>query len=81
MIYSIPIVGWLLGLFFAIGAAVPFWFCWNALAPKFFYWLPLVYQQLSFWETVGLFVIISILKSCLPALVSVNNSSESKNDK
>ena len=79
MIYSIPIVGWLIGLFFHVCLAIPFWICWNALAPKYFYFLPDVYHQVGFWEAVGLFIIASILKSVLvPRLMSVSSESKVK---
>jgi hypothetical protein len=65
MIYSIPIVGWLLGLFFHTMLAIPFYFLWNGLAPTYFYWLPPVYQNLGFMTIVGLFILLSILKAVL----------------
>lgn len=82
MIYAIPVFGWAIGLFFHISLAVPFYVCWNALAPKFFYWLPPVYLQLGFWETVGLFIIATVLKLVfVPRFVSSNSSSSSESKK
>jgi hypothetical protein len=76
MLYALPVFGWFFGLLFHISLAVPFYICWNALAPKFFYWLPPVYQHLGFWETVGLFVVISILKWVfVPRLAHVESKS------
>lgn len=65
MIYAVPVVGWVVGLFFHICLAIPFYFVWNWLAPTYLYWLPAVYQQLGFWTIVGLFVLLSILKTVL----------------
>lgn len=65
MIYAIPVVGWLIGFIIHVSLAIPFYFCWNWLAPKFFYWVPPVYQTLGFWEIVGLFVVLAILKLIL----------------
>lgn len=65
MIYSIPIVGWLVGLFFHTMLAIPFYFLWNGLAPTYLYWLPPVYQNLGFMTIVGLFILLSILKAVL----------------
>ena len=66
----VPIIGWILSLFFALSMAVPFYFFWNAVAPTYFYWLPMVYQHLPFWDIVMLFVSWSIVKSVLfPTLV------------
>ena len=75
MIYAIPVVGWLVGLFFHTMLAIPFYFVWNWLAPTYFYWLPSVYLQIGFWNIVGLFIIMSILKTVLlPTFVSRNTT-------
>ena len=75
-VYGIPIFGWLIGAVLHTSLAVPFYFIWNALAPTYFYWLPPVYQNIGFWECVGLFIVVSILKAVLvPKLASVSTSS------
>ncbi len=51
-IYSIPIIGWLIGAVLHTSLAVPFYFIWNALAPTYFYFVPPVYQQIDFWPCV-----------------------------
>lgn len=74
-IYALPIFGWFLGLLFHASMAIPFWIVWNWLAPKFAYWLPAVYQHLGFWETVGLFIIMSTIKAVvLPTSFSSSSS-------
>lgn len=65
MIFSLPIVGWILGWVFCFSLAVPFWWFWNDLAPVYFYWLPPVYQSIPFGHCIGLFVVIAILKFVL----------------
>lgn len=78
-IYMIPVFGWLVGAFFHISLAIPFYFIWNALAPTYLYFVPLVYQQIGFWECVGLFIVASILKGVLvPKLASVSSESKGK---
>jgi hypothetical protein len=64
---AIPIVGWFLGLMFAVFSAVPFWFLWTycGLGQRYFYFLPAVYIDMGFWNIVGLFLVISILRSRL----------------
>lgn len=75
-IYAIPVFGWFIGAILHVSLAVPFYFIWNALAPTYFYFVPPVYQQIGFWECVGLFVVISILKAVLvPNLTSSTSSS------
>lgn len=65
MIYAIPVVGWFIGFGLHVCLAIPFYFLWWWLAGKFFYWLPPVYLTLGFWEIVGLFATVSILKFVL----------------
>lgn len=67
--------GWALSLIGAFGLAVPFWLFWTAwgLGARYFYWLPEVYHEIPFWHTVGLFIIVSILKTGVPQLAAVSN--------
>lgn len=77
MINKIPIVGWGLAIIAAVGLAVPFWFCWTlcGVGEEFFYFIPGVYQKISFWNCIGLFIVIAIIKGTLvPRLFSVSNS-------
>ena len=79
MLNALPIVGWVLSLFFSISLAIPFWIVWTVcgIGETYAYWLPKVYQAPGFWACVGLFMVISILKAVLvPRFVNV--SSESK---
>ena len=50
-------------LFFIVILSVPFHFIWNALAPTYFFFLPPVYQQIPFFDCVGLFAIAAILRT------------------
>lgn len=75
--YSIPVIGWIVGAFFHTCLAIPFYFIWNALAPTYFYWLPNVFHQIDFWDCVGLFIVISILKSVILPTFSSSSSSSS----
>ena len=79
MLNAIPVIGWLLSLVFTTSVAVPFWIVWSAcgIGSKYFYWLPEVYQRIPFWNCVGLFMVIGILKSVLtPKLVEVSQKVE-----
>ena len=81
MLNAIPVIGWLLSLIFSISLAVPFWICYSycGLGSKYFYWLPEVYQYVSFWNCVGLFICVSILKSLLvPKFSSITKKNENK---
>jgi len=80
MLNIIPVFGWLLSFILSASLAIPFYFIWNHLAPTYFYFIPEVYQNLPFWDTVGLFMIIPILKHMLiPSFIS--SSSSSSNEK
>lgn len=81
MINMVPVIGWLISMCISISMSVPFWICWNAcgIGAKYFYWLPEVYQQIPFWNCVGLFMVVSILKSILiPTLASVTNNNNKR---
>lgn len=77
MINAIPIVGWSLSLFFSISLAIPFWIVWTGfgIGSTYFYFLPPVWQAPGFWECVGIFISMSIIKVVfVPKLIDVNNS-------
>lgn len=81
MINAIPFIGWFLSAFFAISLAVPFWFIWTicGIGETYAYWLPAVYQRPGFWACVGIFIVVSIIKTVfVPRLASTSSSSESK---
>jgi len=72
---AIPVIGWTLSLLFNTSVAVPFWIIWTAcrIGEKYFYFVPETYRVIPFWNCVGLFMVIGILKSVLiPQIVSVS---------
>lgn len=76
MINKIPFIGWIFSAIASISLAVPFWFFWTywELGKEYFFFLPPVYQSIQFWNCVGLFVIVAILKGTLiPKVFSVSN--------
>jgi hypothetical protein len=82
MINKLPIIGWILSACASISLSVPFWIGWTAcgLGKKYFYWLPDVYQSIPFWDCVGLFIVLSIIKGTLiPKLVTVSNNNKNTN--
>ncbi len=78
MLNAIPFFGWFLSIVVSISLSIPFFIVWNALAPTYFYFLPQVYLAIPFWDCVGLFIIIPILKWMVPTLVSSSSSSKVK---
>jgi len=64
MINKLPIIGWILSSIASVSLAVPFYICWTAcgIGKTYFYFVPEVYQAISFWNCAGLFIILSILK-------------------
>ncbi len=79
MLNGLPIVGWFLSFVGNVSLAIPFWICWTVcgIGVLYFDFLPAKYQALPFWNTVGLFMCISILKAVLvPKLASVSQSNE-----
>lgn len=78
-LHAIPVIGTILSLCVTIFTAIPFWFVWTVLGigEKFFYFLPELYLSIGFWETVGLFMVLSILKMFSPFNVSSSSSGNS----
>jgi len=62
MINKIPVIGWFFSILASVSLSVPFYFCWNAVAPVYFYFLPEIYHNIPFWSCVALFVVIPIIK-------------------
>lgn len=75
---AIPIVGWFISLLVAMSLAVPFWFVWSCLGigATFFNFLPAVWLTIGFWQTVGVFTCVSILKLVVFPRSVVNNSNK-----
>jgi len=85
MINKLPIIGWLLSTVGAVSLAVPFWICWTVCntGSRYFYFLPEVYRSIPFWNCVGLFIVIAIIKgTIIPKIFHVSNSQTAnhKND-
>lgn len=76
MLNNIPIIGWLLDILFKISLSIIFTPFWNWLAPEYFDFLPEKYLQLGFWEVVGIFIILGILKQFSPLSIDNSNSNE-----
>ena len=70
---AIPIIGWALSLVLNTSMAVPFWIIWTVcgIGEKYFYFVPEKFLAIPFWDCVGIFVVIEILKSVLtPRIVN-----------
>jgi len=81
MLNSLPIIGWLISFIATTSLSLAFWVCWSVggIGTKYFYFLPDTYQDISFWNCVGLFIVISILKGTLiPKIFKVSNNQEVK---
>lgn len=78
MINSIPVLGWLLSIVFNTSLAIPFWLFWTHLeiGKRYFYFLPEIYLSVGFWDCVGIFVVLSVLKGFFPVLVSVSQTNK-----
>ena len=77
MINKIPLIGWLLSLAGNISLSIPFWVCWTVceIGRTYFDFLPAKYQAIPFWNYVGLFMVVGILKGTLSiSLASVNQN-------
>lgn len=67
---QIPIIGWFISFGLSVSLAIPFYICWYCceIGIDFFTFLPVNWQQAGFWQIVGLFVVVNIIKTVfLPA--------------
>ena len=67
---ALPIIGWFLGPLISMAVAIPFYVLWHWCAINtYFDFLPAKFVNIGFWDTVWLFLTISLLKMvCLPSM-------------
>ena len=79
------IVDWLTALLkasfqivFAIVLSIPYYFAWNAVAPKYFTFLPEEYMHIPYWHVVGITLAItwvgSLVGKLTPKIVSISQN-------
>ena len=65
---------------FAIVSAIPFYFAWNCIAPKYLPFVPQIYYNLPYWHIVGFFLIFTFIGEQIakltPTIISVNQTNE-----
>ena len=83
MINAIPVLGWIISLIVHASLAVPFWWFWTVcgIGRAYAYWLPSVYQTPGFWDTVMIFVVMSIIKVVFVPRLATGSYSSSDNKK
>ena len=63
---------------FSIVSAIPFYFAWNCVAPKYLYFIPKIYQDLPFWHIVAIFLVCTFvgeqIGKIVPTLVSIKQT-------
>ena len=64
MISKLPVIGWLLSFAASVSLSVPFWICWSTcgIGKTYFGFLPQQFHVIPFWNCVGLFIVVGILK-------------------
>ena len=69
---------------FAIVSAIPFVIAWNAVAPIYLGFLPVIYHKIPYWHFVGIILVCSFLGEQIgkltPKIISINQE-VSKNNK
>lgn len=76
---ALPVVGWVLSAIASVSMSLPFWYCWTlcGLGSLYFDFLPSQWQSIPFWNCVGLFISVSIIKSVfVPTFASVSQSNK-----
>ena len=81
MFSVVPFVGWVIDFILNFCLAVPFYFCYNAIADKWLFFLPENLQTVGFWESVALFFVASLVGALIqritPTIVKVDSSATS----
>lgn len=74
MLNTIPVFGWIIDFLAKTSLALPFWIVWTKLSigVDFFGFLPAQYHRPGFWETVGVFIVLGVLKGFSPFNVSAS---------
>ncbi len=64
MINAVPLLGWLLSFIGNASLAVPFWICWTVcdIGKTYFNFLPEQWQSIPFWNCVGLFMCMGLIR-------------------
>ena len=81
MINALPVIGWFLSAVANVSLAVPFWICWTicGIGETYFNFLPSQWQSIPFWNCVGLFISMTIIKTVfVPKLASVSHTANNE---
>lgn len=73
----VPVIGWLLSFIGVVSLSVPFWICWTVfgIGNLYFDFLPEQWRSIPFWNCVGIFTSVSIIKTAfVPKIVQVSQS-------
>ena len=79
MVNGIPVLGWIISFIVNVSLAFPFWYCWTIceIGSKYFDFLPSNWQSISFWNCVGLFISVSIIKTVfIPKIITINQTND-----
>jgi hypothetical protein len=72
----IPVIGWLVAWLICLFVAIPVDYLWNWLVPIYAYQLPTVYQNIPFWNMVGLLWLIMSIKDLFCIIISISNTNK-----
>lgn len=78
MVFSIPVIGWIVGFVFYTLLAIPTYYLWNGLAPIYFPFVPPPWLAIPFWDMVWLFCLLSIVRSFVLPMVGASASAEAR---
>ena len=66
---------------FSIVSAIPMYFAWNCIAPKYLVaYIPTVFLNIPYWHIVGIFLVCTFLgeqiQKLVPSIVSISQSNK-----
>lgn len=64
MLNIVPVMGWVVSAVLSMVISVPLWFVWTRLGigRTYFSFLPVCWQEVPYWDCVGLVITVTILK-------------------
>ena len=80
--YVLALMKVAINIAFALVTAIPFTIAWNGIAPKYFYFIPPLFQHFPYWHVVGFFLICTFIgeqiHKLVPTIISIEQNSKEK---
>jgi hypothetical protein len=80
--YIMAIIKIAFNVAFSIVSAIPFYYSWNCIAPKYLTFIPKLYQSVPYWHIVAFFLVCTFLgeqiTKLFPNLVFISQTNDNR---